>query len=455
MTEPGEIVLGRPGDPEYETATRVFNLAAPVHPAAAVTARSVDQVRAAVRHAAAAGLGVRMFTSGHGAGAARPMPEALLIRTELGGGVDVDPAGRVARVPAGTRAGELVAATAKHGLTSAHGSSANVGLVNYLLGGGLSGYGRFAGLAVNGVRAVELVTADGAARRVDAGHDPELFRALRGGGGGFGVITAVEIALFPAGHLFGGATYWTGELAGAVLARWNEWTAGAPREVTTGLRLLNLPAVPGVPPALAGRTTVCVDGLVRAGSTGEARRLADDLLRPLYALGEPLADTWAVLTAEGVLGIHIDPPEPVPFLGEHHLLSTLDDRCEAELLRLLGSGSGSPFVGAGLRQLGGAFATAPEGAGVLGHLDAAFSFAASGVPDPSGPERLLARCAEARVALEPWRTGSTVPNFVEHFEQPQRHLDDDRVAAVDRVRLRVDPDGLFRDDIAPNATALS
>ncbi|VVJ20419.1 Uncharacterised protein [Amycolatopsis camponoti] len=454
MTEPGEFVPGRPGDPEYETATRVFNLAAPVHPAAAVTARSVDEVRAAVRHAAAAGLGVRMFTSGHGAGAARPMPEALLIRTELGGGVEVDPAGRVARVPAGTRAGELVAATAKHGLTSAHGSSANVGLVNYLLGGGLSGYGRFAGLAVNGVRAVELVTADGVARRVDAEHDPELFRALRGGGGGFGVVTAVEVALFPAGQLVGGATYWAGELAEAVLARWNAWTTDAPREVTTGLRLLNLPAVPGVPPALAGRTTVCVDGLVRAGSAGEARRLADDLLRPLYALGEPLADTWSVLTAEGVLGIHMDPPEPVPFLGEHHLLSTLDSQGEAELLRLLGAGSGSPFVGAGLRQLGGAFATAPEGAGVLGHLDAAFSFAASGVPDPSGPERLLARCAQLRTGLEPWRTGRTVPNFVEHFEQPQRHLDDDEVAAVDRVRLRVDPAGLFRGDIAPNATAL-
>ncbi|SEF33266.1 FAD binding domain-containing protein [Amycolatopsis pretoriensis] len=455
MTEPGEFVPGRPGDPEYETATRVFNLAAPVHPAAAVTARSVDQVRAAVRHAAAAGLRVRMFTSGHGAGAARPMPEALLIRTELGGGVEVDPAGRVARVPAGTRAGELVAATAKHGLTSAHGSSANVGLVNYLLGGGLSGYGRFAGLAVNGVRAVELVTADGEARRVDAAHDPELFRALRGGGGGFGVVTAVELALFPAGQLFGGATYWRGELAEAVLARWNAWTAGAPREVTAGLRLLNLPAVPGVPPALAGSTTICVDGLVRAASTGEAHRVADTLLRPLYALGEPLADTWQDLTPEGVLGIHMDPPEPVPFLGEHHLLSTLDDRGEAALLGLLGPGSGSPFVGAGLRQLGGAFATAPAGAGVLGHLDAAFSFAASGVPDPTGPERLLAHGAKARVALEPWRTGRTVPNFVEHFEQPQRHLDADQVAEVDRVRLRVDPEGLFRDDIAPNATALS
>ncbi|MDQ7806757.1 FAD-binding protein [Amycolatopsis sp. A133] len=455
MTELDDVTIGRPGDPHYEAATRVFNLAAPVHPAAAVTARSAGQVRAAVRHAAAAGLGVRMFTSGHGAGAARPMPEALLIRTELAGGIDVDSARLVARVPAGSRAGELVAATAKHGLTSAHGSSANVGLVNYLLGGGLSGYGRFAGLAVNGVVAVELVTADGESRRVDAGHDPELFWALRGGGGGFGVVTSVEIALFPAGQLFGGATYWAGELAEAVLSRWNAWTADAPREVTTGLRLLNLPAVPGVPPALAGRTTVCVDGLVRAGSAGETHRLADDLLRPLYALGEPLVDTWGELTAEGVLGIHMDPPEPVPFLGEHHLLSTLDADGEAELLRLLGPGSGSPFVGAGLRQLGGAFATAPAGAGVLGRLDAAYSFAASGVPDPSGPERLLGRCAKIRTALRPWRTGRTVPNFVEHFEQPQRHLDDDQVAAVDRVRRRVDPGGVFRGDIAPNATALS
>lgn len=450
--------IGFPGDASYADATQVFNLYAPPHPAAAVTARSVGQVRAAIGYAAEEGLAVRVHATGHGAAAGRPLDRALLIRTRLPGGVEVDPATRVARVPAGTRWGEVVAATAPHGLAAPHGSSATVGVVGYLLGGGMSFYGRQVGVAANSVSAIELVTADGVLRRVDSTADPELYWALRGGGGGFGVVTAVELDLFPATRVVTGAAFWPAAQAGRLASSWQRWAEAAPDEVTTSLRLMNLPPVPGVPPVLAAGPVLCVDGAV-LGLAGDdltaAARYAEGLLGPLRAVGTPLLDTWRAAPAAEVLSTHMDPPEPVPFVGDHQLLGELGEEGVAEFVRVTGPGSGSPLVIAGLRQLGGAYTRSAPGGGVLDHFTARYSYSGSGVPvDPAAEAAVLAHCAVVRTALAPWDTGWTAPTFVEHFAQPQRHLDGDQVSAVDRVRARVDPDGRFRDDVAPGASAL-
>jgi FAD/FMN-containing dehydrogenase len=449
----GSPEIAFPGDAAYAEATQVFNLYAPPRPVAAVLARSVGQIRAAIGYAAAEGLPVRVHTTGHGAAAGRPLDRALLITTRLAGGVEVDPGGRVARVPAGTRWGEVVAATEPHGLASPHGSSATVGVVGYLLGGGMSFYGRQVGVAANSVRAIELVTADGVLRRVDRANDPELYWALRGGGGGFGVVTAVELELFPVAGVVTGAAFWPAEQGGALASAWQRWAADAPDEVTTSLRLMNLPPVPGVPPVLAAGPVLCVDGAVIGPAAGQ---LAGDLLGPLRAVGTPLLDTWGAAAPADVLGIHLDPAEPVPFVGDHLLLGELGEDGVAEFVRVTGPGSGSPLVIAGLRQLGGAYARSTPGGGVLDHFAARYSYSGSGVPvDPATEAAVLAHCGTVRAALAPWDTGLTAPTFVEHFAQPQRHLDEGQMSAVDRVRARVDPDGRFRDDIAPGASARS
>src|SRR5579863_9798949 len=150
--------IARPGDEAYEAATRVFNLAAPATPAAAVTAETIDQVRAALRYAAAEDLPVRVHVTGHGAAAGRPMDGALLIRAGLAGPVEIDAQRRLARIPAGTRWGAVIEAAAAHGLAAPHGSSPTVGVAGYLLRGGVSFYGRRLGLAANSVRAVELIS---------------------------------------------------------------------------------------------------------------------------------------------------------------------------------------------------------------------------------------------------------------------------------------------------------
>ncbi|MDM4719638.1 FAD-binding protein [Micromonospora sp. WMMA1363] len=443
--------LPLPGSADFTDATHVFNLNARPEPEAAVTVRSVPEARETLALARERGMPVRVHSTGHGAGSVRPVRGGLLIRTDLSGGVRVDPARRTARVPAGTRWQEVVEAAAPHGLTAAHGSAGTVGVVGYVLGGGLSPYGRLVGLAANTVRAVELLTADGRLHCADEDRDPELFWALRGGGGGFGVVTAVEIELLPVAAVITGAAYWPEHAAERIIATWTRWATDAPREVTTTIRVMRLPPVPEVPPQLAGRTTVAVDGAVHtAHPTGlaAARRHAEDLLNPLRAIATPVLDTWSEGNATDVLRAHGDPAAPLPFLGDHMLLGDLDGDAIDRLLDAVRSRPTSPLVVAGLRQLGGAYGTPERAGGVLDRLDAAYSYAGSGpVLAPEHADAIRTHCDEIRRALRPWDTGRTVPCFVEDPDRPRRHISDEQMLSVARVRQRVDPEGLFREDV--------
>jgi FAD/FMN-containing dehydrogenase len=452
----GGTTVAHPGDEAYEAATRVFNLAAPATPAAAVTAVSIDQIRAALRYATAADLPVRVHVTGHGAAATRPMDGALLIKASLAGHVEIDTRRRLARIPAGTRWGAVIEAAAEHGLAAPHGSSPTVGVVGYLLRGGVSFYGRRLGLAANSVRALELITADGDLHRADASADAELLWAMRGGGGGFGIVTAVELELFPAESVVTGAAYWPAAQAEPLMAAWLAWSAGAPREATTTLRVLNLPKVPEVPPALSAGPVVCVDGAVLspAGEAAGAERCAAGLLEPLRAVAAPILDTWQLAAPPAVAHAHMDPADPFPIFADHMLLGELGDAGAAEFLRLTGQASGSVLTSAELRQLGGALAEPGEHGGVLSHLDARFAYVGSGVPFDVSPDAIRQRCAAVRDALGRWDIRRTAPNFVGTVGQPQGHLSPQQVRAVDQVRSRIDPAGRFRGDIAPGSTEL-
>lgn len=453
----GRPVLAEPGTAPYDEAAAVFNLAAPAEPAAAVTARSAQDVRAAVRAARERGLAVRVHSTGHASGAVRPMSGALLIRTRLDGAVEVDPERRIARIPAGATWGQVVDAVAPHGLSAPHGSAATVGAVGYLLGGGVSFYGRLTGLAANSVVAVELVTADGELVRADADTDPRLLWALRGGGGGFGVVTAVEVRLFPVTGVVTGAAYWPAQHAPALLDAWCAWTRNAPRQATTSLRYMKLPPVPGVPPELSAGPVLCVDGAVCAAEPGDvpgAERITAGLLDPLRRICPPLLDSWGPTGPGGVLDAHMDPDQPVPFVGDHFLLRELEEDGRAAFLRAIGEGSGSPLVVATLRQLGGAFAEPGEGGGALSRVDAAYAYMGSGPPfGDVTPEALERHCDLVRSAMKPWDTGYTVPSLVEGRGRPQRHLDAEPSAEASRVRRRVDPEGVFAGDVSPGAGA--
>ncbi|MEY9929013.1 hypothetical protein ABH926_003653 [Catenulispora sp. GP43] len=461
-TAPPPATVAFPGDPAYDEATRVYNLAGPARPAAAVTATSAAEVQAAIGYAAARGQGVRVHTTGHSAGAAPEMTGAVLIRPVLRGGVEIDVGRRRAHIPAGTPWNEVVHAAAPHGLAAPHGTSGTVGAVGYLLHGGVSLYGRKVGLAANHVTAIELVTAEGRLRRVSLTQDPELFWALRGGGGGLGVVTAVELALFPAADLVTGAAFWSWTHAAAVVEAWYDWTLRAPEEVSTSLRVMNLPDLPMIPPMLKGGPVVCVAGV----ALGAAH--ARELLAPLRAVGEPVLDTWQDAGPETVPEVHMDPDEPGTFIGDHFLLSELGRDGIAAFLRTTGTGSGtgtstgtgtgtgsdSPLIVAELRQLGGRMAVADPSGGALNHFEERFAYMGAGVPELRGtPAEIIEHCDRMRAALAPWDTGRTAPGFVKGLDRPRGHLSEADILAVERVRARVDPEGLFRGDAMPETVA--
>src|SRR5262249_54925061 len=185
------------------------------------------------------------------------------------------------------------------------GTSPDVGVVGYTLGGGLSWLSRRFGLAANSVRRIEVVTADGRPLTVDADNEPELFWALRGGGGSYAIVTALEFDLQPVSAVYGGALLWPMERAEEVLVAWRLWLAQAPDELTSVARLLRIPELPEIPPPLQGRQMVAVEaafvGHVDAGSK---------LLAPLRALA-PEIETFAMLTPTELGGLHNEPRNPV------------------------------------------------------------------------------------------------------------------------------------------------
>ncbi len=437
-TEPRPPLI-MPHDPGYDDARRAWNLAVDQRPAAIVEARSADDVTGAIALAGERDLRIAPQATGHLAAALPDLDGTLLLRTAIGG-VEVDPARRRARIGAGVLAGEVAEAAAPHGLAVLSGSSRDVGVVGYTLGGGLGWLGREKGLACNHVRAIELVAADGRLVRTDAEHEPDLFWALRGGGGNFGVVTALEFDLFPIAEVFAGMTVWPAAQAREVLGAWAAWAPGAPGAVATALRLLRLPPLPEIPEPLRDTPVVVVDGAALAEAAEAAA-----MLEPFRAAGTPMLDTWGPMPPAGLLEIHMDPPEPVPGLGDGgRLLGDLDDAALDAFLGAVRPAEVAPLLLAELRQLGGALARAPQGAGARGALEGSFVHYGVGmVAGPEQAEAIAGRLGELAAAMRPWETGSRYLNFAERGGEASSCFDAASYERLRAVRGAWDPDERF------------
>ncbi|HSK34163.1 MAG TPA: FAD-binding oxidoreductase, partial [Propionicimonas sp.] len=357
----GRVFL--PGDPGYDAARTPWNVAVDQRPVAVAVPTSVEEVVEVVRAAAAAGLRVVPQSSGHNAGPlAGRFGDAVLLRLSDFTGVSIDPGNRVARVVGGTLWQQVVEAAAAHGLAVMHGSSPDVAAAGYTLGGGLSWYGRAHGLACNQLVAADVVLADGSLVRTDADHQPELFWALRGGGGNFGVVTALEIRLLPVTEVHGGMLLWDGARAGEVSTAWAGWTHGLPDEVTTALRLLSVPPLPELPEFIRGRQLVVIDGAILAGDERAA-----ELLAPLRALA-PEIDTFARVPAPALTRIHLDPEGPTPGVSGHLLLDDFESDTAAALVASAGAESGTTLRSAEIRHLDGALGRPDAAGGALNRL---------------------------------------------------------------------------------------
>jgi FAD/FMN-containing dehydrogenase len=233
LTAAGPIFL--PGDAEYDSGRRALNPALDPHPAAVLRAAGTADVRAAVLASRRLGLPFAVQATGHGTHVAHD--GALLVRTGAMSSVLVDPDRRTARVGPGARWGDVLRAAAPFGLAPLSGSSPDVGVTGYTLGGGLGWLARAYGLAADSVLRARVVTADGSVRTVDAEHHPDLFWALCGGGGAFGVVTSLEFRLHPVSQVYAGTVTFGRERAAETLACYRQWIERAPDELSTALLL--------------------------------------------------------------------------------------------------------------------------------------------------------------------------------------------------------------------------
>ena len=436
LRDAGTVLL--PGDPGYDEACTPWNLAVAQRPAAVAIPRSIEEVARIVTAATALGLRIAPQSTGHGAAAlgARSLDDVLLLRLHELTGASVDPEARVARVLGGTLWRDVVAATAPHGLTALHGSAGDVAVAGYVLGGGVSFYGRAHGLASSHVRAVELVTADGALVRATADEHSELFWGLRGGGGNFGVVVALEIELLPMADVFAGMLLWDLSRAAEVTRAWSTWTADVPDSVTTSLRFMRFPPIPELPPFLSGRSLVVIDGALLEDDARSA-----ELLAPLRAL-TPELDTFARIPAPQMLAVHMDPPGPVPSVSDHVLLAELPDAAIEALLAVAGPGVETPLMFAELRQLGGALAVPQDAA--LDRLDAAFAlFAIAPAPTPDLATAGTAATSAVAAAVRPWAAPGSYLNFAERPVDVEAAFDPDSWQRLVQLRRSIDPDGVW------------
>jgi len=431
----GAVVL--PGDAGWDAARQAWNLAADQRPALVALPESAADVQTLVDFARGRGLRVAMQGTGHNAVPMGPLDDTLLIKTERMRRVEIDERNCIARVEAGALWIDVTAPASEAGLAPLAGSSPDVGVVGYTLGGGLSWLGRKYGLAANRLLSADVVTADGRLVRASRHENPDLFWALRGGGGNFGAVVAIEFELIPMRSVYAGMMLFPWERAREVLQAWREWTAGAPESVTTSARIMQFPPMEELPPFLRGRGVVLIDGAI----VEETERAAE-LLAPLRALG-PEMDTFEDIPPVGLSRIHMDPEQPMPGISDSMMLDRLDAETVDRLVDATGPGSGSPLLMVELRHLGGALGRYAGGA--LSRFEGEYLYFAAGIPmDPAVVAALEAHFAIVGSALAPASSGRQYLNFAERPHDPVAFYGEETYARLREVKAEVDPLEVFR-----------
>ncbi|MDY0883720.1 FAD-binding oxidoreductase [Dongia soli] len=347
----GSVLL--PGEAGYDDERAVWNLNYELIPALIVVPERVADVQAAVTFAAQQHRPVLVKATGHQiVGQAQG---AVVIATRRMNDVAIDAAGRTARVGAGAIWSDVVEKAAKAGLAPLNGSNPTVGDIGYTLGGGLSPtLGRSHGYAADHVCSLDVVTADGEFRHVDPESEPELFWALRGGKGNFGVVTALEFRLFPVPRLYGDGIYFPGERMADLLRAWTDWHPATPEIMVSSFAVLRLPSLPEVPEPLRGTFTVSLR-IAYTGTSEDGERM----VAPLRAVAPAVLDTVADMPYTAVASIHNEPTEPVSYYERGITLRAFPAQAQDKLVELVGPDSQTSLAIAELRALGGAWDREP------------------------------------------------------------------------------------------------
>jgi hypothetical protein len=426
----GTVVL--PGDPEWDRARGSWNLSIDQHPVAVVEAAGVADVQAAVRFAVEAGLRVAPQSTGHGSESLGPLEGALLLKTSSMRQMAIDEQAKLARVEAGALAGAIADAAGAHGLAPVLGLAATVGAVGLALSGGAGWLSRRHGLAANNVQALDVVLADGEARHVDANTEPDLFWALRGGGGRSAIVTSLEMRAHAVPELHGGAVMWPAERAAEILERFGELTADAPEELSVVFRYLSIPDVDGPPPPLRGKQLV---SLVAANLGPEPPQFS-----AIRGIPGAVVDMLGPIQPAQLVHIAGDPEQPIPARGAGFLLDDFPAEAARELANAITSGSLPALTVLEVRHLVGAMSRAPEGHGAAGSLAGSHSmFAGGAAVSPEASAAIDANLDTISAALGRWRSPRELLSSAPATVDPSSGFDAETWERLRAIERRYDP----------------
>ena len=435
---PGRVFL--PTDGGYDAARAGFSLTNLPSPDAVIVAHSSADVATAVAFARDTSMPIAVHGTGHNFAFA--YQGGLLVSTAQLRGVSFDDDARTVRVEAGARWKDVLPGAQQRGLAPLAGSSPEVGVVGYTLHGGIGWLARKYGAAADSVRAAEIVTPDGRLLRLDAEHHADLLWAIRGGGGNFGAVTALELQLFPVDAVYGGNLVFPLERAREVLHAWRRWTDTIPEEMTSMAVLQRFPDLPAVPETFRGGKFVVLRAAF-AGTESEGARL----LEPLRALGGIEVDTFAMLPYAETGRISNDPVTPSRSWRRNMTLADLSDQAIETLVLLAGDAAPCPLAVVEIRHLGGALARSSESS--FGRRHAPFVMHAIGsLAAPQGAEEVKRYAAMLAAAMSEFSDGGLLPGWlgdgdagVERTKAGYSDADFERLLELKR---KYDPANLFR-----------
>lgn len=447
----GNVVF--PGDPDYESARGVWNGVADRHPALIVHPINVAGVITAVNFAREQGVEVAVRSGGHSMAGYGTIDNGMVIDLSHMKAITIDPERRIARLEPGLTFGEVASALQPHGLALTAGDTATVGVGGLMLGGGIGWMVRKYGLTIDRLRAIELVTADGQFLRASASENAELFWGLRGGGGNFGVVTAFEANLHPAGMVIGGAVIYDAAEAEGILQAYVRYAEAAPDELTTVVNLMAAPPAPFIPPEKQGTPAVIIM-VCYTGDLAEGERV----VAPLRELGTPIADIIGPMPYPAMFAM----TEEASRRGfQHSVRSMFLRKLSDDVIHTIVEETAAimtPMTLVQLRVLGGAMSRVPADATAFAHRDKQGMVVITNFAPVSGDgEPSRARTEQIWQALRPYADGVYV-NFL--GDEGDRRVHDAyppatyaRLAALKKL---YDPDNMFHfnQNIPPARTGL-
>ena len=432
----------RPQDGGYDAARSVWNGMIDRRPAAIAQCRSKDDIVSALEFARTERLPISVRGGGHGVAGSAVCDGALLIDLSQMNAVRVDPQSRIARVDGGAKLAELDRATQEHGLAITAGVDPTTGIGGLTLGGGTGFLTRKLGLAIDSLIGAEVVLADATVVEASEDEHPDLFWAIRGGGGNFGIVTRFDFQLHDVGPEVATAQiFYPFEAAGEVLRRYRDFMAEAPDEVGCFALLVPLPPLEAFPAELHGRTTLAIVGC-HAGDVGQGEKI----LAPLASFAEPLAAIMQPMAYADLQSAFKDAaPTGGRYYWKSHFLNAVPDDLIDLVLERTGELPG-PYSNIFFEPMGGAAARVGETETAFASRDARFALGIStGWSDPSKDQAAMAWTREFHDAVAPYATGGVYTNYMDFDEKERvRSAYGENYKRLREVKARYDPDNLFR-----------